>query len=47
EQAWRWVDRILQLWQQNGEKPDPYPAGSWGPSSSIALIARDDREWDE
>ncbi|MDR0779453.1 MAG: glucose-6-phosphate dehydrogenase [Pseudomonadales bacterium] len=46
EQAWRWVDRILELWQENGEKPDTYPAGSWGPISSIALIARDEREWD-
>jgi glucose-6-phosphate 1-dehydrogenase len=47
EQAWRWVDQILELWQENGEKPDAYPAGSWGPISSISLIARDDREWDE
>ena len=47
EQAWRWVDRILELWQGNGESADPYPAGSWGPISSISLIARDDREWDE
>jgi glucose-6-phosphate 1-dehydrogenase len=47
EEAWRWVDRIIAAWDHNGEKPDPYQAGSWGPTSSISLIARDEREWDE
>ena len=47
EQAWRWVDQILGHWKQSGENPDPYPAGSWGPTSSISLIARDNRQWDE
>ena len=27
--------------------PKPYAAGTWGPVASIALLARDDREWDE
>jgi len=47
EQAWTWVDAIINGWNNSGEKPDPYPAGSWGPTSSIALIARDNRQWDE
>jgi len=47
EEAWRWVDQILGLWKQSGENPDAYQAGSWGPTSSISLIARDDRQWDE
>ena len=47
EQAWHWVDNIILAWRHSGEKPTPYPAGSWGPSSSISLIARDDRQWDE
>ncbi len=47
EQAWIWVDAIISGWNNSGEKPDPYPAGSWGPTSSIALIARDNRQWDE
>ena len=47
EEAWRWVDRIIDAWGHSGENPDPYQAGSWGPTSSISLIARDEREWDE
>jgi glucose-6-phosphate 1-dehydrogenase len=47
EQAWIWVDEIVRAWDRSGIKPDLYPAGSWGPTSSIALIARDGRHWDE
>ncbi len=47
EQAWTWIDDIIRAWERGGVKPDPYPAGSWGPTSAIALIARDGRHWDE
>ncbi|MCE9678532.1 glucose-6-phosphate dehydrogenase [Shewanella sp. AS1] len=47
EQAWKWVDGIIQAWLQSNEKPKPYPAGSWGPVASVALIAKDGRSWDE
>ncbi|MCG9696600.1 glucose-6-phosphate dehydrogenase [Shewanella sp. Isolate11] len=47
EQAWTWVDGIIQAWEQSNEKPKPYPAGSWGPVASVALIAKDGRSWDE
>jgi glucose-6-phosphate 1-dehydrogenase len=47
EAAWSWVDDILNAWAASGEKPDSYQAGSWGPTSSITLIARDGRQWDE
>lgn len=47
EAAWRWVDDIINIWERSGEKPDAYQAGSWGPTSSFSLIARDDRQWDE
>jgi glucose-6-phosphate 1-dehydrogenase len=47
EQAWLWVDEIIRAWDRSGLKPDLYPAGSWGPTSAIALIARDGRHWDE
>lgn len=47
EQAWRWVDGIIQAWNESNEKPKPYPAGSWGPVASVALIAKDGRAWDE
>ncbi|MEC4725243.1 glucose-6-phosphate dehydrogenase [Shewanella sp. D64] len=47
EQAWTWVDGIIQSWEESNEKPKPYPAGSWGPVASVALIAKDGRSWDE
>jgi glucose-6-phosphate 1-dehydrogenase len=43
EAAWTWVEPILEAWQESGEPPRPYPAGSWGPSAAIALIERDGR----
>jgi glucose-6-phosphate 1-dehydrogenase len=47
EAAWRWVDAITSLWDHSGDMPDAYQAGSWGPTSSITLIARDGRHWDD
>ena len=47
EQAWSWVDGIIEAWEDSGEKPKPYPAGSWGPVASVALISKDGRSWDE
>ena len=47
EQAWTWVDSIQDAWASQNEAPKPYAAGTWGPVASIALLARDNREWDE
>jgi len=47
EAAWVWVDGIIAGWHKVNKRPVGYTAGSWGPSDSIALIARDDRNWDE
>jgi len=47
EAAWQWVDGIAAGWQKSKLRPLPYMAGSWGPSESIALIARDGRNWQE
>ncbi len=47
EAAWRWVDPIREAWNQANEPPQPYSAGTWGPSGSIALIERDGRTWYE
>ncbi len=41
EAAWRWVDPILAAWQEDGDRPRGYNAGSWGPSSAVSLLARD------
>jgi len=45
EAAWRWIDPIIAGWADRGTPIRPYPAGSWGPADSTALIARDGRSW--
>jgi glucose-6-phosphate 1-dehydrogenase len=47
EQAWHWVEPVLDAWRADTEGPRPYAAGSWGPPASSALIARDGFAWDE
>ncbi|MDR6432078.1 glucose-6-phosphate dehydrogenase [Brucella pseudogrignonensis] len=47
EAAWRWVDPILKGWDVNNQQVQGYTSGTWGPSSSIALIERDGRTWHE
>ena len=47
EQAWVWVDQIHAAWKRIGKVPQAYTAGTWGPSDSIALVARSDRSWFE
>lgn len=47
EQAWTWVDSILEAWKSSNEPPEPYQAGTWGPVASIGLLARADRAWYE
>jgi len=50
EQAWRWVEPILQTWEQDNAisgGPRPYPAGTWGPPAASALVARDGCAWPE
>ena len=47
EEAWRWVEPILQHWASESVGPRPYVAGTWGPSASSAMIARDGFCWSE
>ena len=47
ELAWTWVDQIRTQWSMLGKRPHRYPAGTWGPTSAIALIERDGRTWHE
>ncbi|RQW28478.1 glucose-6-phosphate dehydrogenase [Rhodobacteraceae bacterium CH30] len=46
-EAWRWVEPILDAWQQGKALPRPYPAGTWGPPAASALPARDGVTWHE
>jgi glucose-6-phosphate 1-dehydrogenase len=45
--AWRWIEPILEGWEASSERPRPYTAGTWGPATSSALIARDGLSWYE
>ena len=47
EEAWRWVEPILDHWQNDSQGPRLYNAGTWGPSASSAMIARDGFCWSE
>jgi glucose-6-phosphate 1-dehydrogenase len=47
EEAWRWVEPILDAWRSDVQGPRPYAAGTWGPSASSAMIARDGHCWSE
>ena len=47
EQAWRWVEPVLDAWAQDGTGPRPYAAGTWGPAAASALVARDGFAWAE
>ena len=47
EEAWRWVEPILQHWANDPQGLRPYAAGTWGPSASSAMIARDGFCWAE
>ena len=47
EEAWRWVEPILDHWRSDAGGPRPYAAGTWGPSASSAMIARDGYCWSE
>ena len=40
EAAWTWVDGIEDAWARTGQRPTPYPAGSWGPAGAFALTER-------
>lgn len=47
EHAWQWVDQIIRNWDDSGQPPKRYAAGTWGPVASIAMITRDGRSWYE
>ncbi len=47
EAAWKWIDPIREAWDRSSEPPQPYTAGTWGPTGAIALIERDGRTWFE
>ena len=47
EEAWRWVEPMLEYWKNDPQGPRLYAAGTWGPSAASAMIARDGFCWSE
>jgi len=47
EEAWRWVEPIIEAWRDDDHPPRPYSAGTWGPAAASALVARDGNAWFE
>lgn len=45
EAAWRWVDPIIQGWQDCYRSPKRYAAGSWGPDAADSLLERLGHAW--
>jgi glucose-6-phosphate 1-dehydrogenase len=47
EAAWTWVEPIMHGWSTSNDPPKTYPAGTWGPAASSALVGRDGCVWPE
>ena len=45
EQAWRIVQPVIEVWEQEDAPLAFYPAGTWGPKEADRLIERDGRQW--
>lgn len=45
EAAWRWIDTIIESWDEQKQKVESYVAGSWGPVASSLMLDRDGRAW--
>ena len=47
EAQWEWIDAIRASWAEAQTTPRPYAAGTWGPSSAVALTERDGVSWND
>lgn len=45
EAAWQFLTPVLEAWEQPDHKPEEYPAGSWGPKASDAMLLRHGAAW--
>lgn len=46
EQAWLWVDGVVDAWRNNAIPLCFYEAGSWGPLAADKLLSQDGRSWE-
>ncbi len=45
ELSWKILDPVIEHWARSRAAPEPYSAGTWGPASADAMMARDGRTW--
>jgi glucose-6-phosphate 1-dehydrogenase len=45
--AWAWIDPIMSAWKNDSEKLKSYAAGSWGPTASSLMLAKNGSSWSE
>lgn len=45
EESWRWIDPIIENWNESKDTPEFYDCGSSGPKTSHELLERDGRAW--
>ncbi len=45
EAAWKFVDPLLNAWENPKHQPQLYSAGSWGPNEADQLLQRTGRSW--
>ena len=45
EEAWRFVTPVLEYWESQAIRPEPYAAGTWGPARADQLLAANGHKW--
>ena len=45
EEAWKFVTPVLEYWESQTIRPEPYAAGSWGPDKADQLLGSTGRSW--
>jgi len=45
--AWAWTDPVIAAWEERGDRPVTYDAGTSGPEDALMLMHRDGRRWRE
>lgn len=47
EAAWRWVDGIIDAWEETDQRISLYPAGSDGPDAAVFMLEQRGDRWSE
>jgi glucose-6-phosphate 1-dehydrogenase len=45
EAQWAWIDQVRAGWASAGMRPEPYPAGSWGPQKTLGPAEAEGATW--